>query len=80
MANHLKMAIVETIFTLQERGWSQRRIARELGISRDAVSRYLKQRPVTSKPANAPPQRGAGSGRIKTGHCALRLGTAARPA
>ena len=31
MANLLKMAISETIRTLHRRGWSQRRIADELG-------------------------------------------------
>ena len=37
MANRLKMAIVSSILTLAKRGWSQRRIARELGISRTTV-------------------------------------------
>ena len=32
---------VEVMRQLLERGWSQRRIARELGISRHTVSRYL---------------------------------------
>ena len=32
MANQLKMAAVYTVYTLLEQGWSQRRIARELGI------------------------------------------------
>ena len=31
MANQLKMALVESIITLHGHGWSQRRIARELG-------------------------------------------------
>jgi transposase len=35
------MAIVETIVTLHERGWSNRRIARELGIDRDTVARHV---------------------------------------
>ena len=55
MANQLKMATVETIWTLKERGWSQRRIARELGINRETVARYLNSQPPDSKPAtNAP--------------------------
>ncbi len=54
MANLLKMAIRETIWTLHQRGWSQRRIARELGINRETVARYLHQADGPSKPANAP--------------------------
>jgi hypothetical protein len=30
-----------TIYTLHDRGWSRRRIARELGIDRETVGRYL---------------------------------------
>ncbi|MEQ8667844.1 MAG: hypothetical protein RIC12_01645, partial [Pirellulales bacterium] len=41
MANRLKVAKVLSIKTLQAQGWSQRRIARELGISRGAVARQL---------------------------------------
>jgi transposase len=42
MANQLKMADVVSILTLHARGWSCRRIARELGLDRDAVSRHVK--------------------------------------
>ena len=42
MANHLKMATVNAILTLRQRGWSFRRIARELGIHRDTVSRHVR--------------------------------------
>ena len=38
MANLLKMAISETICALHRRGWSQRRIAAELGIVRETVA------------------------------------------
>jgi hypothetical protein len=41
MANVLKMAKVQSIQTLHARGWSQRRIARELGIHRETVARYV---------------------------------------
>lgn len=41
MANVLKMAKVHSIQTLHARGWSQRRIARELGIHRGTVARYV---------------------------------------
>ena len=40
MANQLKMATVNAIRTLRERGWSQRRIARTLGVHRETVGRY----------------------------------------
>lgn len=43
MANQLKVAKVLSIRTLHAQGWSQRRIARELGINRDTVARYLKE-------------------------------------
>ena len=41
MANQLKMVMVNTILTLKQRGWSQRRIARELGINRETVAKYI---------------------------------------
>lgn len=42
MANRLKVAKVASIIELHQMGWSQRRIARELGVSRDAVARHVK--------------------------------------
>ena len=65
MANRLKMARVQSILTLHAQGWSRRRIARELSIDRETVSRYvqLDQQSAAvceveaggfSKPANAP--------------------------
>ena len=54
MANHLTMARIDTIFTLHQRGWSKRRIARELGIDRETVARHLQANAAASKPANAP--------------------------
>lgn len=59
MANLLKMAVSETIRTLHRRGWSQRRIAAELGINRETVARHLRRADPPSKPANAPPGSGA---------------------
>ena len=41
MANRLKMAKVHSIQTLHARGWSQRRIARALGVHRETVARYV---------------------------------------
>ena len=54
MANYLKMAKASAILTLKEHGWSQRRIARELGIHPDTVGRYIHLSSKDSKPAKAP--------------------------
>src|SRR5947209_3385136 len=54
MANHLSMAINDSILALHQRGWSQRRIARELNIDRETVARHLQAQETESKPANAP--------------------------
>ena len=51
MSNQLKVAKVLSIQALRAQGWSQRRIARELGIHRETVARYLGE---SSKPATAP--------------------------
>jgi transposase len=78
MANQLKVAKVLSIQALRAQGWSQRRIARELGIHRETVARYLGEssKPATaptrsiegeedSKPATAPPGSGDGEGLSK---------------
>jgi transposase len=52
MANLLKMAMIESIRTLHRRGWSQRRIADELGINRETVARHLRQADRSANPAN----------------------------
>jgi transposase len=54
MANRLKMALIETIQSLYQRGWSQRRIARELKVDRETVAQHLRDRQDPAKPANAP--------------------------
>ena len=54
MANRLKMAVVHSILTLNELGWSQRRIAGVLGIDRETVARYVHSPPVEAKPATNP--------------------------
>ena len=51
MANQLAVAKVLSIKTLHEQGWSQRRIARELGVSRQAVANHVQE---LSNPAKAP--------------------------
>jgi transposase len=45
-----------TIYSLHERGWSRRRIARELGIDRETVGRYL----LLAKPAISTAGKGNG--------------------
>jgi transposase len=52
MANQLKMALIESIQSLRAQRWSFRRIARELGIHRETVARYV--RLANPKPAKAP--------------------------
>ena len=41
MANRLKMADVQSILLLHSQGWSRGRVARELGVDRETVSRYV---------------------------------------
>lgn len=43
MANRLKMAEQDAILVLARRGWSYRRIARELGVHRDTVSLHVRR-------------------------------------
>jgi hypothetical protein len=54
--NQLKMDLQQTISTLSRGGWSQRRIARELGIDRETVARYrwLARQVAEPKPAISP--------------------------
>jgi len=54
MSNHLKVAMIDLILSLHRKGWSQRRIATELGINRETVARYLKLARAAPKPAIAP--------------------------
>ncbi|MBL7223114.1 MAG: helix-turn-helix domain-containing protein [Candidatus Brocadiae bacterium] len=54
MANRLKMAKVNAIVQLRERGWPFRRIARELGVHRDTVSRVVREATAGADPAKAP--------------------------
>jgi transposase len=59
MSNVLKVSLQTTIYSLADRGWSQRRIARELGINRETVGRYL--RLAEAKPAISTPGSGGDS-------------------
>jgi len=54
MSNLLEVAMIEMILSLHRQGLSQRRIARQLGIDRETVARYLSQPRDAAKPANAP--------------------------
>jgi transposase len=54
MANQLKMAVVQAILTLVRLGWSQRQIAKKLGIRRETVARYVHSPPGEAKPATNP--------------------------
>jgi transposase len=54
MPHQLKVVMIDTIRSLHQRGWSQRRIARELGVDRETVARYLRQPQAAANPAHAP--------------------------
>lgn len=54
MANQLKMAIVQAIQQLRALRWSRRRIARELGIDRGTVARYVQALEAAPKAAIVP--------------------------
>jgi hypothetical protein len=71
MANLLNVAIVESILSLHALGWSRRRIARELGLDRETVGKYVSERLCGAKPANLP----TGSEGSKTSHFAGRPGS-----
>jgi len=59
--NQLKMDIQQTISTLSRGGWSQRRIARELGIDRETVARYRRLARQVEEPNPAIPPAGSES-------------------
>jgi len=63
MANRLKMAVQHTIITLARQGWSQRRIAAQLGVDRDTVARYVKAAEAEARaaPSGSPPEAAPGS-------------------
>lgn len=70
MANHLKMAVIQAIMALHRRGWSNRRIARELGVHRETVARNIRVGQARSKPAKAPP----GSQDVQAGQPTVQQG------
>ena len=60
MVNELKMAEKDAILGLLAMGWSHRRIARELGVNRETVSRYAKIQQSSALPTPPPPESEAG--------------------
>ena len=52
--NQLNVSLQHSIATLAAKGWSARKIAREVGIHRETVSRYLRPAEPDSKPAIPP--------------------------
>ena len=42
MYSYLRDVTLATIYSLYDKGWSRRRIARELGLNRETVGRYLR--------------------------------------
>ena len=55
MANQLKMAEQHAITRLAEHGWSYRRIAREMGVHRETVARYVGMARAEPPPGPLPP-------------------------
>ena len=55
MANQLKMATVQSILSLHEKGWTQQKIAQALGIDRGTVSRYLHRAAESAQHDSSPP-------------------------
>jgi transposase len=54
MANVLNVALIESIQSLHAQGWSRRRIARELGVDRETVGKYVSARSCGQNPPNLP--------------------------
>jgi len=78
--NLLKVNQREIIISLWRRGWSARRIAREMGFDRDTASKYIKleaaAKAATPSPGNETGEASAAEGKPAT----LTTGTEAKPA
>jgi hypothetical protein len=61
VSNVLKVSLQATIYSLYDRGWSGRRIARELEICRETVGRYLLLARSQTQPFR-PPTKSLGEG------------------
>ncbi len=64
--NQLNVSLQHSIVTLAAKGWSARKIARELGLHRETVGRYLHSVEAKAKPAIVP----AGSKGGRSSQCA----------
>ena len=53
--NQLNVSLQHSIVTLSAQGWSARKVARELGLNRETVGRYLRLAANAAKPAISPP-------------------------
>ena len=62
MANRIKVAMASSVLTLRQQGWSFRRIARELGVHRETVARYVGLAEADAKPATNPTAGAEGEG------------------
>jgi len=52
--NQLNVSLQHSIVTLSAQGWSARKVARELGLNRETVGRYLRLAANAAKPAIPP--------------------------
>jgi len=76
MSNLLKMAKIQSILSLHAQGWPARRIARELGVDRETVRKYVLRQSCEAKPANLP----TGSDESKPADLPPPPGIASKPA
>ncbi len=76
MANQIKMATSASIIEPYERGWSRRRIARELGLDREMVARHVRlHTALGSEPAGVPA--GISASRCRVLHAQIEQGVRA---
>jgi len=61
--NELKIDIKQSIIMLSSNGWSQRRIAQELGINRETVAKYRREARASDPPKPAIVPTGSRAGR-----------------
>ena len=70
MANQIKMAVRDSIVTLYDKGWSQRRIAKALEIDWETVGRHIRlEQPGSSNPAIPPAGVEANPAIVPIGKC-----------
>src|SRR5262249_37450446 len=70
MANRLRMAEVQAILSLFGRGWSRRRIARELGVDPETVNRYVRAHQAQAASQGRPEGCGPSPAKVPTGSAA----------